>query len=219
MPRGTTTRGAIVRQRIIKATGKLMRAQGVANTSLDDIGATAGVSRSQLFHYFPDGREQLLIAVLQYEADRVLADQDPFLHQLTSWDNWTAWRDLVIRRYKRQGKTCPMSMLISQLGAGSRDAATAVTAELLNNWKTLIEEGILTMRDQGQIDPNIDACSRASAVLAAIQGGVVMLTATGEIGHLEAALDHAIEALRDVVLSREVLHAPGGKRDAFPARA
>ena len=43
-----------------------------------------GTSKGQLFHYFPGGREDLLLAVADYEAGRVLADQQPYLGQLTS---------------------------------------------------------------------------------------------------------------------------------------
>ncbi|MFC7624159.1 hypothetical protein [Microlunatus sp. GCM10028923] len=42
-------------------------------------------SKGQLFHYFPGGKEELLLAVARHEADRVLDDQQPHLGDLTSW--------------------------------------------------------------------------------------------------------------------------------------
>jgi hypothetical protein len=41
------------------------------------------------------------------EADQVLEDQEPYLHDLTSWQAWQNWRDAVIARYDKQGVSCP----------------------------------------------------------------------------------------------------------------
>ncbi|MFF7443218.1 hypothetical protein [Streptomyces sp. NPDC008122] len=40
------------------------------------------------------------------------------------------------------------------------------------------------------------ACDRARSILAAVQGGVVMLQATGRTDHLDAALTTALDELR-----------------------
>jgi AcrR family transcriptional regulator len=101
-----TPKGAATRGRIIEGASAEIRENGVSVT-LDDIRVRTGTSKSQLFHYFPDGREQLLLAVARYEADRVLADQQPQLGDLTSWASWRAWRDAVVARYREQGQQCP----------------------------------------------------------------------------------------------------------------
>jgi hypothetical protein len=46
------------------------------------------------------------------------------------------------------------------------------------------------------VDASTDAERAAAALVARIQGGVIVVLSTGEIGHLEAALDVAIESLR-----------------------
>ena len=67
-----TKKGSATRQRIIEAAAAEIRERGIGNVTLDDVGRRSGTGKSQLFHYFPDGREQLLLAVAQREADRVL---------------------------------------------------------------------------------------------------------------------------------------------------
>ena len=52
------------------------------------------------------------------------------------------------------------------------------------------------MQGIGEIDPALDADRSAAALLAGIQGGVMVMLATGRIGHLEAALDVGIASLR-----------------------
>ncbi|MET8286847.1 TetR/AcrR family transcriptional regulator [Streptomyces sp. NPDC048448] len=191
-----TAKGAATRGRIIEGAAAEMRERGVAVTTLDDVRARTGTSKSQLFHYFPGGKEELLLAVARFEADQVLADQRPELGDLTSWDAWLAWRDTVVARYRGQGPQCPLNMLMSQLGR-STPGAQAVVAELLGKWQGEIAEGVRAMQRQGEIGQGVDPDRSAAALLAGIQGGVVVLLSTGRTTHLEAALDLGIQQLRD----------------------
>jgi AcrR family transcriptional regulator len=190
-----TAKGAATRARIIEGAAAEIRAHGVAAATLDDVCSRTRTSKSQLFHYFPRGKEQLLLAVAQHEADRVLSDQEPFLSDLGSWDAWMAWRDVVVARYRRQGQNCPLSIVTSQLGPGS-PGAQAVTTQLFVQWETAIAAGIRDMQRQGLIRQGIDAEQAAAALLAGLQGGVLILLATGQLTHLEAALDVSITHLR-----------------------
>jgi hypothetical protein len=51
------------------------------------------------------------------------------------------------------------------------------------------------MQAVGEVDPGLDPDRAAAALLAGIQGGVAVLLATGDLTHLEAALDVGIESL------------------------
>jgi AcrR family transcriptional regulator len=190
-----TKKGAATRQRIVEGAAAEIRARGVALTTLDDIRARTHTSKSQLFHYFPDGKEQLLLAVAEHEAEQVLADQQPHLGALNSWAAWQRWRDAVVDRYRRQGQSCPLSMLMSEIGR-STPGAQAVTATLMQRWHDEITAGVRSMQDQGKVAGGVDAERSAAALLAGIQGGVGILLATGDIGYLEAALDLGIGSLR-----------------------
>src|ERR1700691_112305 len=186
-----TAKGTATRQRIINGAADEIREHGVAATTLDDVLARTATSKGQLFHYFPGGREELLLAVADYESDRVLADQQPYLSQLDSWAAWQSWRDTVVERYRRQGVHCPLGTLITELGRHS-PAARAVTGRLIEQWQSGIQTGITGMQRSGQISPAVDADRPAAAMVAAIQGGVTILMSTGSSQHLEAALDTAL---------------------------
>ena len=164
-----TRKGLATRQRIVAGAAELFRARGVAGTSLDDVCEATSTSKSQLFHYFPDGRTQLLAAVAQHEADRVLEDQQPALDQLTSWAAWQAWRDRVVERYRAQGQSCPLAVLTSQLGPGSPEHQEVVVG-LFRRWQQKIADGIRGMQASGQIAPSVDADRRAAALLAGSPG-------------------------------------------------
>jgi AcrR family transcriptional regulator len=191
-----TVKGTATRQRIIDGAAAEIREHGVAATTLDDVLARTSSSKGQLFHYFPGGREELLLAVADRESERVLDDQRPYLGQLDSWAAWQAWRDTVVRRYRDQGVHCPLGTLITELGRHS-PAARSVTGRLIERWQSDLQAGITGMQQAGQIAPGLDAARTAAAIVAAIQGGVTILISTGSSRHLEAALDTALLFLHE----------------------
>jgi len=190
-----TPKGAATRRRIVEGAAAQIRRRGLASTTLDDIVAATSTSKGQLFHYFPDGREQLLLAVAEHEADQVIADQEPHLSRLASWADWEAWRSAVVERYRAQGVHCPLGVLLTEL-RGSSPGAMLVTEQLLRRWQQSLEAGITGMRQAGLMPYDIVPGDVAATLIAAIQGGVVILLSTGEIGHLEKALVTILGLLR-----------------------
>jgi AcrR family transcriptional regulator len=190
-----TAKGRATRQRIIEGAAAEIRARGVAVTTLDDVRMCTQTSKSQLFHYFPGGREQLLLAVAEHEATLVLSDQQPHLSALTSWAAWQRWRDVVVDRYRRQGQHCPLAVLMSEIRR-TTPGAQAVTAALMRQWHRDITAGVRQMQRRQKIAAELDADRAAAALLAGIQGGVAIMLATGDLSYLEAALDTGIESLR-----------------------
>jgi hypothetical protein len=71
-----------------------------------------------------------------------------------------------------------------------------VVAELMGQWQSEIAAGIAHMQAAGEISRDLDATRTAAAILAGVQGGVVMMLSTGNFAPLEAALDLGIEYLR-----------------------
>ncbi|MBL7495692.1 TetR/AcrR family transcriptional regulator [Frankia sp. CNm7] len=191
-----TAKGLATRQRIIEGAALHLRGDDPGEVTLDDIRAITGTSKSQIFHYFPGGKEELLLAVARYESDRVLDDQQPHLGALTSWAAWRRWRDAVVARYRAQGRNCPLGSLMSQVR--STPGAAEVVGALLANWRAQIRRGIEQMQAAGEIRQGLDADRAAAAFVAGIQGGVQVLRSTGRTGHLEATLDVLIDHLRGV---------------------
>lgn len=197
-----TTKGAATRRRIIAGAAAVIRERGAAAVTLDDICAVTSTSKGQLFHYFPAGREELLLAVAEHESEQVLTDQEPHLSRLADWADWYAWRDAVVARYERHGPDCPLGVLLTELGRRS-PGGMAVTCRLLERWQEALRAGIVRMQERGHVDPAIDPVRTAGALVAAVQGGVTILMSTGSIAQLEAALDTALLFL-------------GAPRDASP---
>jgi AcrR family transcriptional regulator len=191
-----TPKGQATRSRIVEGAADVLREKGIAIATLDDIRARTGTSKSQLFHYFPDGKDQLLLAVAQYEADRVLDDQQPYLGCLDSWEAWSHWRDAVVARYEAQGDQCPLGSLFRQIGR-STPGGRAIVVELMKRWQASLAAGIRALQHNGHLPMSFDVDETAAALLAGIQGGVSIMLSTGESTHLRAALDWGIMRLRE----------------------
>lgn len=189
---GITAKGLATRERIVEGAAATIREFGVAEATLDAIRARTATSKSQLFHYFPGGRQELLLAVAHHEADRVLSDQQPHLSALTTWDAWQRWRTAVVRRYRRQGRTCPLAVLMTELGR-SDPAAQEVTRSLFMQWRRELAAGVAAMQGTtATLDPD----RYAGAIIATVQGGVSLLLTTGSSRELEDGLDLMLEPLR-----------------------
>ena len=94
--RSLTARGAATRSRIVDAAADLIYEHGVERTSLDDVMAASGVSKSQLYHYFAD-KDALVLEVIALQAERVLAAQQPHLEALDFLRALRAWGQAIIR--------------------------------------------------------------------------------------------------------------------------
>jgi AcrR family transcriptional regulator len=187
-----TAKGAATRERIVRGTAELIRTRGVS-VGLEDIRAATSTSKSQLFHYFPDGKAGLLLAVARHEAARVLDDQQPALGDLTTWAKWQTWRARVLEIYDGQRAGCPLSALVSQLATpGAREIVT----DLYDCWHNYLVRGIRALESTGETSSTVDENHAATTILTAITGGANLLRATDSMDYLETALTDAVEALR-----------------------
>ena len=190
-----TPKGQATRARLVEGAAEVLREKGVANVTLDDIRARTATSKSQLFHYFPDGKDQLLLAVARFEADRVLGDQQPHLSRLDTWESWDEWRDAVVARYEAQGDHCPLGSLFQQVGRAT-PGARAIVVDLMCKWQEHLASGVRALQRNGLLTTSLDVDEAAAALLAGIQGGVSIMLSTGDSTHLRATLDWWIARLR-----------------------
>jgi TetR/AcrR family transcriptional repressor of lmrAB and yxaGH operons len=59
------TKGERTKQKLVAATGSLLRRQGFHATGLSDIVAESGAPRGSLYFYFPGGKDELATAALE----------------------------------------------------------------------------------------------------------------------------------------------------------
>jgi TetR/AcrR family transcriptional regulator, transcriptional repressor for nem operon len=193
--RRITRRGRETRQRIVSAAAALMFEHGVAETTLEDIRAAAGVSGSQVYHYFAD-KQALVRAVIDYQTDVVLDSQADHLDALDTVSGLRAWRDFIVehqRRLQCRGG-CPIGALGAEVAETDAVARVAVAGGLLR-WEERIREGLRTMQTHGDLPESVDADDLALALLAALQGGLLLTQIRRDTKPLEVALDAMLERI------------------------
>ncbi|MFI6217949.1 TetR/AcrR family transcriptional regulator [Nocardia brasiliensis] len=195
MPKGMTAKGEATRARLVAGAAEVVMARGISDVTLDDVCARTGTSKSQLFHYFPGGKEELFVAVAQQEAERVLDGVAARMNPLTSWAAWEQWRAQLLGEFDSRGGDCPLQVLVNQIAPAS-EGARAVVVELIARWQAHLRAGIEHMQAGGELDTGIDADRMASAILSAVHGGVVMMMLGRTREPLEAAMDMALSYLR-----------------------
>ena len=200
-PRSLTARGAATRARIVEAAADLIYAHGVEQTSLEDVMAASGVSKSQLYHYFAD-KDALVLDVIARQTERVLDAQRPHLGALDSLPALKAWRNAIVRLNKAvQGKGCPLGNLASELANDSEPARKRLAGSF-SLWRDHIESGLAKMRERGELAASADPHDLALALLSAVEGGLLLAKTTQSSRPLEIALDMAIDHVARHVTAR-----------------
>jgi AcrR family transcriptional regulator len=190
-----TERGRATRQRIIEATGEQILASGIGGTTLDTVRAATLTSKSQLFHYFPGGKAELVREVAVWEGAQLLEAQQPHIDDLGSWKSWSAWREALVDYYLGLGRwACPIGSLATQ-SAMTDPELERVIAESMGAWRDLLAAGVRKMQASGDVDPAADPDRIAMVILTAVQGGLVMSQPLRSAWPLEAALDSALDPL------------------------
>ncbi|MGH3379282.1 MAG: TetR/AcrR family transcriptional regulator [Actinoallomurus sp.] len=190
-----TTKGQATRERIVRTAAELMFRHGVAGTSTPAIRDAAGVSSSQIYHYFAD-KEALTRAVIAYQTRAIVDTQAELLGRLDGPTALRAWRDVVVQAVRDLHCVggCPLGSLSSEL-ADHDPGARAALADSFSRWSGAICDGLRHMIDHGALRADADPDKLALAMLAALQGGLLLAQAQRDSAALEAALDTVIERI------------------------
>ena len=193
--RRLTAKGEATRARIVEAASDLVFAQGVTRTGTEDIQREAGVSASQLYHYFSD-KHALMRAVIAHQTAQVLAAQQPELDALNSFEALGRWRDrlVTLQRARHCVGGCPIGSIAAEVADHDPDAR-ADLVEGFEQWEAPLRDGLGAMRAGGLLRKEADTDRLALALLAALQGGLVLTQTRRTTVPLETALDATIELI------------------------
>lgn len=182
-----TPKGERTRARIVEAAARLIYERGVAGTTLDDVRSAAGVSGSQLTHYFA-GKDELVRAVVGYQAGTVTGNQR--LADLGTPEGLRAWRDMLVAQVRgSRGKGgCPLGSLAGQLAETDPQARAQIAAGF-EQWSAAIGDGLRNLHAAGHLLAGTDPDELAVTLLAAIQGGLLLAQVQHDTRPLETAVD------------------------------
>jgi TetR/AcrR family transcriptional regulator, transcriptional repressor for nem operon len=184
---GFTPKGERTRGRIVDAAARLIHERGVAATTLEDIRSAAGVSGSQLSHYFA-GKDELVQAVIDRQAETITANQRHA--DLSSPEGLRTWRNMVIAEARSsQGEGgCPLGSLGGQLAENDPRARDLIAAGF-GQWSAAIAHGLRRLHAAGHLPDGTDPDDLAVTLLAVLQGGLLLAQVQRDIRPLETAVD------------------------------
>ena len=191
-----TDHGRRTRERLVDGAAELIRIQGVEKTSLDQILARTGTSKSQLYHYFAD-KDGLVRAVIARQADSILDQSTTAMEAVRSWATLRVWFDAIVAAQAADGcrHGCPVGSLAAEL-ADHNDRARGDLAQSFERWERAIRVLLERLKSAGRLGARADTRALATTTLTAIQGGLLLSKTYRDPEPLRRALDANYSYLR-----------------------
>lgn len=194
MPKPLGSTGA--KERMVQVAADLMHVQGVAGTSIDEILETSGTGKSQFYHYF-ENKNSLVHEVLDYQFQRYIAAQRPFIEELTTWKGIRRWLDELVTQYEERHLLggCPVGSLAAEV-ADRDESLRREVAAAFREWEGYLARGLGVLKERGHLHINTDCSELAESTIAMIQGGYLLANTKKDVGPMQRALDAAYVFLR-----------------------
>jgi len=187
------------RDRLLETATDLFLGKGYGVVGTSEICKAAAVNKGTFYHYFPS-KTDLLVAAIERYAERFRAEfvrisasrQDPkdkltelFEVPARSNRSWHAAHGVT------QG--CLVGNMALELGSVDPVVRQAVQ-QAMRSWRFAIEPIVVELIDRGDL-PRIDPAIAAEAVIAMIQGGIVVAKSRNDPALVAALAPAALGAL------------------------
>lgn len=156
------------RERMIDAAITLMRESGLSGAGINEIVRASGAPKGSVYHFFPNGKQQIAAESVRIYSTRVLDFMDSALSSQTQPDaKIRALFDAFAQRVEQGAflRSCAVGTVSLDLQSGLEDLRI-VLAGALSDWAALIERHV----DLG--DPR-QTRSFAGFVITAIEGAYI----------------------------------------------
>ncbi|GAA2890358.1 TetR/AcrR family transcriptional regulator [Nonomuraea rubra] len=190
--RRLTARGAKTRARIVTAAADLMYVQGVGDTTLDDVLAASGVSKSQLYHHF-DGKEPLVRAVIDHVGERVIERERDALGRVSTIAGLRRWRDALVQNnaLRHGAYGCALGTLASEV-SDQDDLGRQALSRLFSEWQGLLAGVLRRLQDKGTLPAEAPIDQLATGLMAALQGGYMLAQTARDVTPMATSIDMAL---------------------------
>jgi AcrR family transcriptional regulator len=199
VPQKLTDKGQATRARILEHAAELIYTKGVHATNNEQLRRAAGISGSQLNHYFPT-KESLVLAVIEWQAERVLTfhRSERFTH-FESLDSLREWAGFYIAYERSYQEGCSLGSLASEIIKTDLDVRTQL-ANAFEQWTDIFRDGLERMQRLGHINADADPTRLAHLLLSAFQGGMLLAQIARDITPLKNALQAATDYVQTFTL-------------------
>ncbi|MEE2878294.1 MAG: TetR/AcrR family transcriptional regulator [Pseudomonadota bacterium] len=196
----TTTKRVSARTKILDATLALVRQQGFAATSVDELCKAAGVTKGAFFHHF-DSKEALGVAAADYWSETTgevfaaapyHAIEDPVERILGYVSLRKALLDGETAEY-----TCLVGTMVQEAFSSNPAIRDACKTSIFGHAETL-EQDIQQAIDTHHLKPDWTARSLALHTQAVLQGAFILAKASGDRSVAAEMVDHLARYIRSL---------------------
>jgi TetR/AcrR family transcriptional repressor of nem operon len=180
------------RQGLLNAALGLIREQGYACTSVDELCTQAGVTKGAFFHHFTS-KEALAVAAANHwsEVTGAFFESAPYHKHADPLDRVLGYLDFrkAILKGEIAEFTCLVGTMVQEIYGTNPDIRVACEASISGH-AAMIAVDIAEAMQRYRIRASWSAQSLALHTQAVLQGAFVMAKATGDAAIAAASIDH-----------------------------
>jgi TetR/AcrR family transcriptional repressor of lmrAB and yxaGH operons len=181
------------RDRLISATGRLLRRQGYAATGLNQVMAEADAPKGSMYFHFPGGKEELAAAAVDRFAERITAKMTDLLARRSVADAIGGFFDSYIEYFERtEYRDGCVVATVALDEAGTHEMLAAAASQALHTWVDLVADAL---EAEGRSPER--AHGLATLVIASLEGTIVMAKGQRSVEPFVATR----QALREILAS------------------
>ena len=180
------------RQRLIEEMGSLMQAKGYFGAGINEVLQRANVPKGSLYHHFPKGKEELVAAALEFEAQqKVLEFKQAMKGKKTAERGLAAVINIFIRDLEDSNHKvgCPLANVAMDATA-ENEVLRKTCATLYDFWTDALES-YLTYKEVER--PR----HKAEQFLVMLEGAILLgkvHKSTQHLKHVKAGLEQLIRS-------------------------
>lgn len=184
------------RLRLVATAADMLRRRGMNATSIRELAKAANAPLGSTYHYFPDGKRQVITEAIQFAGDKISSMLETALKQgaksgLQSFLH--VWRDVIESTNFNAG--CPViAAAMEEATNDDIDAAREAAATVFNKWQKLISETLITEGIKRK-----QANALATMIIASTEGALAMCRATKDIKPFDQVTEQ-LHLLLDIAL-------------------
>lgn len=159
------------RDAIVRAAATLFRRNGFAATGINEIVKVSGAPKGSLYHYFPNGKDEIAVATVRFAGNALVATLEKLEQEhksaaaliqaycklLAGWMAKSGFRD-----------GCPITTTLLETAPQSADVAAA-GREAFDGWRTVIAR-VLIRDGFGKAE----AMRLATLAISALEGALIL---------------------------------------------
>lgn len=187
------------KQFIIEKTAPVFNKKGYAGTSLNDIIDQTGLTKGSIYGNF-ENKDEVALAAFEHNVNKVSAlFKEEIQKQNTIKEKLLVYPLLYEKFLKHPFPEGGCPILNTAIEADdTHPLLRAKALSAFSNWKNAIIRLIEKGKEKKEIKKNVNAEETAIAIIALIEGGIMLTKLTGKTSYIKTTTQKVIDIINDL---------------------